>query len=714
MDSIILLLDSLRIGQNNISGNLTELLPFIIKNLPLLKQFDVSFANLYGSITEEAIALDVLQTEGNNQMLGLSQLIPAKPHVEAEFQLYLPSFYYVDYSSSPSTLIQQSLSCPPIRHNNTNSLVSLSPSYLFYQHCNFLSNTVRCEPDRNKCIQCPSNLLCDTSMLQPIHRVKKGFYPYPLSIDEYNTNSLTLLTATLLTCYDTSICNPDETQDFECSQGFDSSSLLCSKCSINYYQWQQECIKCIDNANWIIPLFGSIGIILCILLLLLYILYRELKSSSSNNVNNSNSNILELNIVPDINTLYHSNNRIQTNNMDNNDNKSHSTAIFSIILFWLQSQSVLSSSSSNQTSSTSISIIGSILNFTPIGLECVNNELFDYEFFSWIRIFLPILLPLFIVLPIYFVGNISHINILLFLYKPIHSCISSRVLPSSISNEQWCGICIRLLFILWNICYMRVIQTIFESWNCVDIESYNSSYLSSQPYITCYTSSHIGLIVFGVFILILFILGLPILQFYSSYSHRHQSSLSIVSSLSNTSSSLKSIFFTILNSSSTDNFNKSLYYWSIILTMRKIFLTGFISLLSRQSSSLPLLVLFLLNFLISIHTWFRPYKLSIDNISETILLGHLSLLYLVQIIRQMTYLSLDSKFQVWSLSTVDNFYITLQIFGICIIFLIFIFHIYQWKKIKKHNSNSNIHSIVHNEKIHNSNLLEPLVGNQYN
>lgn len=241
-----------------------------LSELPVLRTLLLSSNNLTGSIPDQASVFSQLSVPDNPLLRGsTNSSLPAD--WDGQAAVSLPVFLAA--SSSLQRLdAPWNMFCPSlVSVTSASNVVQLDPSYYDWQLCSCFSGYVRSSffsslsaafsyspasaftfssaggnmsQTQPTCIPCPALLNCSTAMFRPVHQVQPGYYPTPLSIAAYNSQSEQLLdaaTTTIVRCYTPDVCNPapspantsassEQQSQYACAEGHDNSSMMCSRC----------------------------------------------------------------------------------------------------------------------------------------------------------------------------------------------------------------------------------------------------------------------------------------------------------------------------------------------------------------------------------------------------------------------------------------------------------------------------------------------------
>jgi hypothetical protein len=653
------------LANNNITGsNVLQ----VFAGFGALQLLDLRNNDVHGSIPANA-GIPQLLLQGNAALRAVTTTINSSSGNHSMLQYHLPAFLSPDYNSEERSDALH-MFCPRLVGDNREE-VQVDATYYQYQFCSCMAGYRRSESGLS-CSECSPNLNCSLTMFNPVHAVLPGYYPFPLTIAEYNANSELLLSdATLVECSPAARCNPTGGTTFQCAEGALQNSFLCATCEFrSYFEWRGDCIKCNPAARWLVPVLLVIG---CVLLGVSVITWLARQERAWARLQTQKAT-LQQNLTREL--------------------TAHPSAMMSIFLFWLQAQSLLSGVSSTQSGSStlaSVGVIGSIVNLTPVGIGCASDA-FDFQHQFWILVSSPMWLVAGAAIA-YCVGE--HVRSL----RLRHHLGLDRL--------QWARVCFRMLLALWSLAYMIIMERIFNTWNCSTVEFQGTphSYLSSAAYVTCGTSQHNVMIAMGILIFILFGIGTPAAKFILSRRviqqirmqesrnvaqmqlHREESlvkqtaaatkaeeeatsvqpedaigitvdAAQPIPSLSRSlteainvgplfhsdageggnapdvtfSTALYTHVATLLLDESCATLTAVSYWWQLVLVGRKLLLTALVALLPRSSVLIPLLVLIVLIVLLATHTWVRPYRSTSENRLESMLLLHLAALFFAQIL----------------------------------------------------------------------------------
>lgn len=107
------------------------------------------------------------------------------------------------------------------------------------------------------CRMCPTDddaFICDHTKVHDSATaiiIKTGFYPFCVNNDTYCAVNQ-LVEPTPLRCSTPSACNPGQSSMFTCADGYDITSLMCSRCLPDYYSVNGRCVTCPSNPTGVI------------------------------------------------------------------------------------------------------------------------------------------------------------------------------------------------------------------------------------------------------------------------------------------------------------------------------------------------------------------------------------------------------------------------------------------------------------------------------
>lgn len=244
--------------------------------------------------------------------------------------------------------------------------------------------------------------------------------------------------------------------------------------------------------------------------------------------------------------------------------------------------------------------------------------------------------------------------------------------PTEPAPFIWSPVCVRLLLSLWSLLYMSVASAIFSSWSCTSVAQGAGlpprRFQSAAPDYSCGTREFRWRVAAGAVVFAIFGLGWPTLTFLLSRFHMRQRLQSrqtrsrasmgvgvaggaaagaaggLLAPLRSNASRLdRALYFissrvlspavvSLIVSSASAHLSPSWFSWQLVLPGRKLLLTALVALVPRDSSLLPITVLLLLLALALAQAWVRPYAIPTDNLVESLLLLHLSALFLTAIL----------------------------------------------------------------------------------
>jgi hypothetical protein len=482
---------------------------YFIKRIFWLGQIfflDVSFNSLCGPLPQISNQFLSIHISGNPVFSQPTGVVPYPDRGGTDVCLRLAennTVYYCDQTSflpPPSFIALSStlqvahpdlhLSCPLLVGSGLLDL-QVDDSYLLYQHCACDSGYAR-DPTALRCVQCPAHLLCSNVMYKPQHTVATGFFPFPLSVEEYNANSFLLLDALYLPCLPAAVCQPNaltwtppandtsssdtamatSALSFSCLHGHDPSSLMCSHCLSSYFHYQGVCHACPAGSYWWMAvmitvcacLFTAGTVITLTRMQKLKVLRHARRAASHKLTSAASVRVAAHSESPAPTAAQLDSYALARFGLERLDR----SAIVPIVIFWLQAISVLQNTSvsvatsgttgsnsdiSNgdvQASSTNtLGVLGTLLRFSPLAFACMNDQLgWSAEF--WFTMAAPLVM----VMMFCIVLELPRVtNPLVELLWPSHQRTPEKV---AADRQLHRTVAIKFLLLLFSLIYMQV------------------------------------------------------------------------------------------------------------------------------------------------------------------------------------------------------------------------------------------------------------------
>lgn len=166
-------------------------------------------------------------------------------------------------NDSDSLLLWDSpnVQCHPLDYGGV--AIDINPRQLNYSHCSCLgeSGTRFWNPHRQDCEVCPEGVICDPQVNAVAHTIRAGYYPVRLGQPCPFYGAEMNLHCDVVECLPSSRCNPDEKVDFQCRDGYDNRSVLCSACKDGYFRPGNSCWKCPSHAEVVVPLAWTLSLL---------------------------------------------------------------------------------------------------------------------------------------------------------------------------------------------------------------------------------------------------------------------------------------------------------------------------------------------------------------------------------------------------------------------------------------------------------------------
>eukprot|EP00735_Rhodelphis_limneticus_P000215 TRINITY_DN1033_c0_g1::TRINITY_DN1033_c0_g1_i1::g.30006::m.30006 TRINITY_DN1033_c0_g1::TRINITY_DN1033_c0_g1_i1::g.30006 ORF type:complete len:2241 (+),score=612.32,sp/Q54T82/Y1931_DICDI/26.07/8e-75,sp/Q54T82/Y1931_DICDI/22.35/4e-15,LRR_8/PF13855.1/4.5e+03,LRR_8/PF13855.1/20,LRR_8/PF13855.1/0.11,LRR_8/PF13855.1/7.3e-05,LRR_8/PF13855.1/6.6e+03,LRR_8/PF13855.1/87,LRR_8/PF13855.1/26,LRR_8/PF13855.1/2.9e-05,LRR_8/PF13855.1/0.0011,LRR_4/PF12799.2/7.9e+03,LRR_4/PF12799.2/0.039,LRR_4/PF12799.2/0.15,LRR_ len=269
-------LHTLVLSNNDLSG---ALLP-VVADLATLRNLDISGNGFVGTVPDGFKKLSTLRVDENN--MGCTSGISL--YCKEEFLSFLkPIAPYLRSTSGE-------FSCPSWTSLfNDAAVIAIDPSYYNYTFCKCdigyygshgscqlcveggnceMSYVVQVDANGEETILGDDLLLLDPPFENVYVKnpllVSPGYYPSPYSMYKESKNF-----NALVPCYPESLsstmCNPTSETVFECAEGYNADSHLCSKCENGYYLQGRSCTPC--------PSQGISQFILCFVVIGLFLFF---------------------------------------------------------------------------------------------------------------------------------------------------------------------------------------------------------------------------------------------------------------------------------------------------------------------------------------------------------------------------------------------------------------------------------------------------------
>eukprot|EP00762_Andalucia_godoyi_P008287 ANDGO_02991.mRNA.1 MDIS1-interacting receptor like kinase 1 len=330
--------------------------------------------------------------------------------------------------------------------------------------------------------------------------------------------------------YSTSLspCRPSADDLFQvCKEGYEDR--LCSRCSRGYYPVGSVCAQC--------PSKAVTGVVLVAYVLTIFLL-------------------TFLGFV----------------------NRPSSSGPIKVLVFFLQMCSfiIVPFPNSSATASRFFSVSQYWISFAHVhpvtSPHCFGSELWSFEFSYWMRLSIPILLPV-------YVGCIVG---LFWLAKKANILVQA----ASVVLARWSQALIFLMYLL----YMTVSEAVMLPLLCSNDPGLHRDFMVNVPYHECSpTLQAVSSVAF-----VLYVVGLPVSAFYLM---RRQGCRSIVEFL-------------------MSSYTKNMKYWEFVIVVRRILVLVLFSLVFSTSIWQAFLVGLTLASSLFFQVYFQPYNVAVDNYAE--------------------------------------------------------------------------------------------------
>ena len=520
-------------------------------------------------------------------------------------------------------LPKQSLQCYPVVTALFKHRIIAFPWQFQYEHCRCLRQDMYWDSEEEVCVYRRIRGLrfaYNDSVAHPLHAVEAGYYPVVKETATYcNSTVGDLGKCGLLECIFLNRCNPHNDVGFHCSNGFDPSSLMCSKCPQGLFLLGDSCVECSSSTRFVVPVVT----VLSLCALFVYVLYahkRDFLTSST------------------------------------------SYASVSIFISWVQLAFVLIRLSRTMfTSEEGASAVMRLWEYISLpvfqvfshpSLHCIDSS-FDYISEVWLLFSAP-----------------WAVLVVALLISGVIWVVSNN------RTTYFLSIVLYSTFFLWNLLYMSIAQRVFELMYCDS--SHGSSYLVAAPYVSCDDPRFEQVYAMGMVMLVVFVAGLPSLFVWMIYRYEHCSlggghgtvpllENPIISSPSNSprsSPSASSSYATtvgVLDASArmlSGIHSHSLRYWTVGVTLlRKALIMCLVSLIPPRSALIPFSVVTVVLASLVLNITFQPYRHALDNRLETLFLSLATFSYVAGFFASVE--GLDGGENLYSISITANVVIAL-------------------------------------------------------
>ena len=579
------------------------------------KQFDISFTT--GTDFYASCDTNISYSHGPISSLQLSNSVHDAPMVEIDVrgsnvdELVSTGQIIMGDDVKSEPFLEQQLVCRKwVSTDSSLAKIILTPDQVGYVGCLCLTpdqmifdvNSGKCVP-RGEKFPHGLSLSYGEGLLDPIYSIDIGFYPISTSLGLCNTSSPEFSpysSCKIAKCVTPLQCNPEEKADYNCANGFDPDSLLCSKCPPGSYEAIGHCHTC-PSSPYIGIVFNILGVVLVAVVYLRWSFRKDLRHRHGfSSVSLFLSHIQVTSVVVSF-----------VNRIDVKEDESSSSTSF---LWFVVSQ-----------------MFGDI---NPFILPCVDPHSFSTS------VWFLFSLPLFIVL------------------TSVCVCTIASLFKRSIDRSLFHSASLYVTVFLLQFLYVPLSRTTFQLFSC-ESDPVFGTHLHVAPYISCSDSKYLAMRTAAIISVVLYVVGIPVLLGYVVYrGHpklvllsnsegkdrgtmgsgygsdsddgvgqssspsrpfpRSPSSLSSPSPLS--VSSKDDVFHATAVLLSGVHIDSRPYWTACIISLRKCLVVLPISLLRPHSSFIPLLTLLILQVSLILHVFYRPYYHNFDNILESFFL----------------------------------------------------------------------------------------------
>jgi hypothetical protein len=503
--------------------------------------------------------------------------------------------------------LEKNLTCPVYNFRNSHAKFLIDTDFFRFVNCSCPPG-YRWDYSHLVCTDCQNGVYCHgivngDSVIYQDFILPGGF---PLDLSDSSSTAMAVTTSGAFTsvyvldCPALDACNPNSEVDFTCKKGMDG--FLCAKCEPSFYALGWACVPCqqIPSYQFTIPAANVFGLVALFA-------YYWVKNPH----------------LPSFSTV-------------------------SIAAFYLQLLDVLDESPFRvNADGSSGGFFEQISRVSPFAIECLFPEM-DYQrkFYMTMLVITCTLVLICILLLIdnfcsckYKSSSVPELTVRLVTIKNIGSVIEDVTVPSSgaakendthtHSKDDMKGdssdFCIRqLLFVFFNLLslgYFPLCQTTLSCFNCVEIEPAKLTYLSAAPWLDCNSADYRQLHAAALFMLIVFVLGLPLFFVFQGWSSRYRKSTGLEEGeprpdRANTS---QAWWFYVTgfmwNSSRPEK-----WWWQCTVMLRQLLLAIILSLSELRSPVTPVLVLIMMTLNLNMVLYNMPNQDRWDNYLEATLM----------------------------------------------------------------------------------------------
>ena len=545
----------------------TDLYSFQSGSMPYGNVLDASNINMF----HELLIAQTIETESSDLKVILVNSVLSSDLIKNI------EFVRDQDSSLISLYTSPRIACYPLTYNGYD--MQILPEQLGYSYCWCSTTDHYWNPDVKECLMCPGGLECGRTVEDAVFRVKENYYP--ISDNKLcNETGVDILQCSLIECIVPDVCNPNKDSPYECFEGHDVLSPVCSRCVDGYYNRNDSCKVCPSLPEVYIPM-------VTLLFFAGAFLYAFLKQKR----------------------LSHGFSRYGT---------------LETFIGWMQITFVLWKSVSNAQNARgnaggtlpyATPLAFTAAYFQPFAWECVFPSI-NFVTYFWIAFASPVFL---------IVGFGLLYIVLAFILKQRSadgsggdSDIDRVGHTTSIERLSNRFIFFLVFSLFWM--YMGVTNMMFSTFKCEEASD-GSRYMSEAAYIVCDSTEHTWMRRAAWVGIPLYVIGIPALLTYFIYRNRNQLD-------SNTFLGRYGYLYA--------PFKDELRYWSLfVLLARKFLLVIVVTMLEKNNAYLPFCAFIVLLSSGLIHLWYLPYRHKLDNRIEGFLLALAASTYFARVISLM-------------------------------------------------------------------------------
>ena len=482
--------------------------------------------------------------------------------------------------------------------------ISIYPYQLDYQHCSCLvevENMFDADENPPKCVSkkdlLPQGMAVDYDGGLRNHEfsISPGYYPVSIDalelcdLSQYNSYKM----CRIMKCPLREVCNPKGGSEYECANGFDRESLMCSQCPSGSYKALGRCQKCPAAPGVVI----GANVLCMMVVVVLYLLWAHRRDA------------------------------IQV--------RAYSS--LSIFLSWVQITFVLTEFGTRYSSAGSTrgghmshawsTISQLFVGISPLTLPCVDDHWFETS--AWLTFF----------------GPLAVCGVLSF----VHLFWLAVARPGRSDVQQGQSLLLYMCASVLQFSYVSIVRTTFTLLNCESLGS-AGSFVSSAPFVSCSSSGYLRMRRMAYVSICVFVIGIPCLMLYLVSKGRKKcdddgASRATSRSLlleygceskpgsdedGHTADAVRTreknsvIYATMMLLSGAHSASKA--YWSVgVVTARKCLILLVLGLLPQDSAAIPVLVVLVLMIAFVLQAYVRPYHYTFDNVLESASLSMSSL-----------------------------------------------------------------------------------------